>query len=59
MSTRLYWLHEDALREEHPVLQEASSEDTLCFVLDDEHLEDMGSAFSAWCSSMRLSLNSG
>ena len=45
MSPRLYWLHEDALRAEHPVLQEARSEDTLCFVWDDAHLEAMGYSF--------------
>lgn len=45
MSACVYWIHEDALSLDHPVLRDREKTDPACFVWDPAHLESMGYSF--------------
>ena len=45
MSSRLFWIHEDALSLTHPALSSRTEDDAVCFVWDDQHLQEMGYGF--------------
>ena len=45
MSTRVFWIHEDAMSRNHPVFEEFIEGDVVCFVWDAQYLKDMGYSF--------------
>lgn len=45
MTSRMHWIHEDALSHLHPVLRGRTDADRVCFVWDDAHLAAMEYSF--------------
>ena len=45
MTSRMHWIHEDALSHLHPALRGRTDADRVCFVWDDAHLEAMEYSF--------------
>ena len=45
MSTRVFWMHEDAMSLSHPVFEDFIDGDVVCFVWDAQYLKDMDYSF--------------